>query len=473
MLKVDTVKLNWKGSQFAGHSLSIVNQNICQYLQQNRDINLRKEISEKEKLLDQYLTSPKKPFIPFTNPDLTISHQWPPNWSKPKSGISVCMQPWEFGAIPREWYIPMMYSVDEIWVYSSYNKESYIRSGIPESKIHVIPLGVNEKLFHPKVEPLTLDSSSFKFLFVGGTIGRKGIDTLLQAYLKEFTVDDDVCLFIKDTGTQSFYKGITLEKMILEAMSDPNHPRIEYMDKQLSEEELAGLYKACDCLVHPYRGEGFGLPIAEAMACGIPVIVPDKGSCMDFCNEETAFFVPSKEVTLTDKKVGNLDTVDFPWWLSIDPNDLQKVMRFACENRTFVKEKGQKASQHILSAYTWEKCSQHVLERIKHLVQRKTSSIRTDEEIIKKELEHANELYAEKCIEDALGVYLNILAVYPATFMARYNTAIVYIGRGNYNKAIEHLAYIAHNMEKESKDFQENIFRMMRYCYLKETDLKA
>lgn len=461
MLKDDTVKLNWRGSQFAGHSLSIVNQNICKYLQQHTEINLRKEIPEKEMLFDQYLKEEKKSFIPFSNPDLTISHQWPPNWSKPKSGISVCMQPWEFGAIPREWYIPMIHWVDEIWVYSSYNKESYIRSGIPESKIHVIPLGVNENLFHPKVQPYQLDSSAFKFLFVGGTIGRKGIDTLLQAYLKEFTKDDDVCLIIKDTGTQSFYKGITLEKMILEAMSVPNHPRIVYMDKQLSEEELAGLYRACDCLVHPYRGEGFGLPIAEAMACGTPVIVPDKGSCRDFCNEETAFFVPSKEVTLTDKKVANLDTVDFPWWLSIDPKDLQKVMRLAYENRILVKEKGQKASQHILSSFTWEKSAQHVLDRIKHLVQREKSLKRNDEDIIKKELERANEMYTEKRFEEALGVYLNILAVYPATLMARYNAAIVYIGEEKYNKAVEHLAYIAQNMEKQDKDFQDNILRMM------------
>lgn len=472
-MKKDTLKINWAGSQFAGHSLAIVNQKICKYLQQDHHINLRKVIHEKENTNDSVAEDPKKIFSPFSKPDVTISHQWPPNWSMPTNGQWVCMQPWEFGAIPREWYIHMKYWVDEIWVNSSYTKEGYVRSGIPENKICVIPLGVDENVFQPDVEALTLEPSSFRFLFVGGTIGRKGIDILIQAYLNEFSTDDDVCLFIKDTGTQSFYKGITLEKMILEAMADPKNPRIVYMDNELSETELAGLYKACDCLVHPYRGEGFGLPIAEAMACGIPVIVPDKGSCRDFCNEDTTFFVPSKEVALLEKRVGNLDTVDFPWWLSIDLKDLQQIMRFAYENLTLVKEKGQKASQQILSSFTWKKSAQHVFDRVKQLSQKQPSPKRCDEQIVQIELERANKLYAENQTEDALGAYLNILTVYPSSLMARYNAAIIYIGENNYLAAIGHLGYIASNMEQQSKEFKEKIWRMIRFCYSKEADTKA
>jgi glycosyltransferase involved in cell wall biosynthesis len=64
--------------------------------------------------------------------------------------------------------------------------------------------------------------------------------------------------------------------------SQPHAPAIEYLDQPLKEAELPGLYTACQCLVHPYRGEGFGLPIVVAMACGLPVIVTGSGAALDF-----------------------------------------------------------------------------------------------------------------------------------------------------------------------------------------------
>jgi glycosyltransferase involved in cell wall biosynthesis len=466
-VKTETLKINWVGPQFADHSLAIVNRNICKLLS-NENFDIRKKIPDSE--ITMLLSANEKQdilreFLPFPESDLAIFHQWPPIWEEPSSKKWICMQPWEFGAIPRTWYIPMKYWVDEIWVYSKYNKESYVRCGIPEDKIHVIPLGVDENVYHKDVEALDLKPSSFRFLFVGGTIGRKGIDTLVEAYLNEFTANDDVCLFIKDTGTQSFYKGITLEKMIHEAMSNPKNPRIVYMDNHLSETELAGLYKACDCLVHPYRGEGFGMPIAEAMACGIPAVVPDKGACQDFCNADTAFLVPSKEVLLPEKKVGDLDSVDYPWWLSIDKNDLQQTMRNAYENPSLVKKKGQEASRHILSSFTWEKSAQAVSERIRESAKKITGPKKADEDIIKLEMEYGNQLYQKNLMEDALGIYLNILSLYPLTLMPRYNAVIIYIQQKNYADAIEHLDYIAKHMAQQDKEFQEKILLLTRFCF--------
>ena len=61
--------------------------------------------------------------------------------------------------------------------------------------------------------------------------------------------------------------------MIQRFSADPAAPEIVYIDSSLTSDEMTALYRSCHCLVHPYRGEGFGLPIAEAMASGLAVIV--------------------------------------------------------------------------------------------------------------------------------------------------------------------------------------------------------
>ncbi len=60
----------------------------------------------------------------------------------------------------------------------------------------------------------------------------------------------------------------------------------------------AALYRACDAGVFPYRAEGFCLPILEAMACGLPSIVPRFGACLDFCDDSTSFPMPVKRFNL-------------------------------------------------------------------------------------------------------------------------------------------------------------------------------
>src|SRR5262249_33616871 len=161
--------------------------------------------------------------------------------------------------------------------------------------VQVVPHGADPEVFRPGLEPLPLPTSKrYKFLFVGGTIWRKGVDVLLEAYGRAFRASDDVCLVIKDMGGGSFYKGQTAAEQIRALQSQPDHPEIVYLDDDLTEEQLARLYCACDCLVQSYRGEGFGLPIAEAMACGLPVVVTGHGAALDFCDHTTGWLIPAQ-----------------------------------------------------------------------------------------------------------------------------------------------------------------------------------
>src|SRR5690606_16883087 len=153
-------------------------------------------------------------------------------WSRPTTGRLVVIQPWEYGALPATW-VAASPNVDEFWVPSRYVRSCYIESGIPAGKVHVIPNGIDPTRFHPGIEPLPLPTKKrFKFLFVGGTIHRKGPDVLLKAWLNAFTATDDVCLVIKDFGGGSVYAGQTMAERIRAAQALPNAPEIVYIDEE-------------------------------------------------------------------------------------------------------------------------------------------------------------------------------------------------------------------------------------------------
>ena len=74
-------------------------------------------------------------------------------------------------------------------------------AGVAAAKVNVLPNGVDVVRFQPKATPLKLKTDkTFKFLFVGGTLWRKGADILIETYLRTFRSSDDVCLVVQDLG---------------------------------------------------------------------------------------------------------------------------------------------------------------------------------------------------------------------------------------------------------------------------------
>ena len=359
----------WEGSQFVTHSLAHVNRSIGKELLK-RGFNLslipfEKDTFIPEKGTDDYELYKRYGAAILNDHKVHVRHHWPPNFTPPASGHWVMIQPWEFGSLPEKWVRPMSTQVDEVWVPSKYVKECYVRSGVPEDRVQVVPNGVDVETFNPSAKPYPLKTKKlFKFLFVGGTIGRKGIDVLLDTYIRNFKASDDVCLVIKDMGGKSFYQGQTAAESITQLQAHPDTPEIEYIDHELTNDEMAGLYTACDCLVHPYRGEGFGMPIAEAMASGLPVIVTNHGAALDFCNQNNAYLVDAKEVMLKEKTIGHIPTVDHPWWAEPDPVSLVNLMMEVLENPDKAKRKAEKAYKTILESFTWDVVGDKVEERI-------------------------------------------------------------------------------------------------------------
>ncbi|MHB1630442.1 MAG: glycosyltransferase, partial [Bacilli bacterium] len=357
--------VRWEGPQFSLGSLAHVNREVCSRLLIAQDVDLSiipfgaDDIDPECIGSGRNIKSGYSRYLPQS--DFHIRHQWPPNFSAPHDGQWILFQPWELGYIPKAWVEPILSQVDQVWVYSKNTLEMYVNSGIPEKKIFVFPLGVNSHIFCSSGPTLNLKTlKSFKFLFVGGTIWRKGIDILLTAYIKSFTKDDDVCLVIKDFGSNSFYKGQTSEETIRKLLLTPNAPEIIYISEDLTELQMAALYRSCNVLVHPYRGEGFGLPILEAMASGIPVIVPDKGPAIEFTNRECALYLPS---SIIQGDLGTTLMVSNPKWIEVYSDGLAQVMIMARDHKVALSVMGNNAETLARNSYSWEHTVEAIVNR--------------------------------------------------------------------------------------------------------------
>ncbi len=372
---LDRFAITWEGTQFVHHSLALVNRELCtELLRRGHELSLKpfEPATFSPRTTDRDRALARSVNAELSRPaDFHIRHRWPPDFRAPAHGRLVVMQHWEYGSLPKAWIEPLNTVVDETWVATHYVRDCFVRSGVDPERVHVVPCGVDVARFRPQAARLELATSKrFRFLFVGGTIVRKGINILLDAYCSAFTAADDVCLVIKDLGSSSIYKGSTAGDRIREYASRPGAPEILHLDSTLSDHEMPGLYTACDALVHPYLGEGFGLPIAEAMACGLPVIVTGHGAALDFCDEACAWFIPAREFQLPEARIGELATVDKPWLAQPDAAALTRILREVHSDPERARERGWVARERIRSGFTWQHAADACEERLAALAER-------------------------------------------------------------------------------------------------------
>jgi glycosyltransferase involved in cell wall biosynthesis/predicted SAM-dependent methyltransferase len=199
----------------------------------------------------------------------------------------------ETDRLPRGWR-EACEAFDEIWVPSRFNLETFTRAGIPADRIRVVPIGIDAARYDPaRVEPLEIPGRrGFTFLSVFDWTDRKGWDVLLRAYTQAFTSADDVTLVLRTAKRGSGPSVTALVDDFLAALGDrASQPAVIVLDQPLTEDDMPRLYRAVDAFVLPTRGEGWGLPIMEAMASSLPVLVTRWGAHLDFATDENALLV--------------------------------------------------------------------------------------------------------------------------------------------------------------------------------------
>lgn len=276
------------GKFFDNHSLSIINRKLAFELAKRDDIDLyinaldtydsqynvaSADIKELKKLMRE---------IP-QEPDIQIRHSYPPIWRWPVSEKTKILQiqPWEYRKVPFEWQYKFETFVDLVITPSQWTGKVFAEAGLNPHKVAIIPNGYSTKHFNTRSRKP--NEEKYQFVFVGCAQWRKGLDVLLQAWSGIFKKEDPVKLVVKDNP--AVYGDANILPQLIKLQYDTGCAEIEYIGKQVSEIDMSRLYKSSHCIVHPYRGEGFGMHIQEAMACGCFPLVSGDGPTTEFVKD--------------------------------------------------------------------------------------------------------------------------------------------------------------------------------------------
>jgi glycosyltransferase involved in cell wall biosynthesis len=187
--------------------------------------------------------------------------------------------------------------------------------------ILTIPSGVNRESFHPGARQSLDDLPARYILFVGSLEPRKNLPGLLAAWSRIKREFPDVALVIAGATGRVF------SRVELPLQQE----QIRFLGHV--ESELPGLYANAELFVLPSFDEGFGLPVVEAMACGTPVIVSDRGALPEVVCDAGLMVDLSKPDTLSStmhqclrdkdlraslKEKGLARAKDFSWQRSAD-----------------------------------------------------------------------------------------------------------------------------------------------------------
>ena len=195
--------------------------------------------------------------------------------------------------------------------------------GLPPDRVEVIYSGISDVYFDAAPAP----AARPYVLFLGTIEPRKNIDTLLDAW-QSFTLRGDFDLVI--AGASGWASGKTLARLA----SQPQGVR--YLG-YVPEDELPGLTAGATAFIYPSLYEGFGFPVAQAMAAGVPVITSNTSCLPEIAGEGALLVDPRSPAEIQSA--------------------LEKLLTSA-ELRQQLKIAGRARAQQ----YRWENCARQSLE---------------------------------------------------------------------------------------------------------------
>ena len=266
-----------------------------------------------------------------------LPNEWDPMLGKFNIGVTAAV---ETDRCNPEW-VDAVNKMSVVIVPTEHVKKTLQTSGNVTTPIHVIGEWYMPEIDQVKDHFQLPLSTTFNFLIVSQMTSsnslddRKNIHDTLRWLLDVFKDDKDVGIILKTNmgrGTKIDRK-ITfdnIEKFVAQNRKG-KYPRVHMIHGNLTSEEIAGLYRnpTIKGLISLTRGEGFGLPILEASASSVPVVVTNWSGHLDFLKQGKYVGVDYALVDIPQTRVDGKIFVAGTKWAQPNEADFKKrIVKF-------------------------------------------------------------------------------------------------------------------------------------------------
>ena len=260
-------------------------------------------------------------------------------------------------SLPKEWL--KLTEITNVVTMSKFGQTSYPGSKLvyhgvdtdqfwPVSEKPIVTsTGITLKTKKDCKEAFGFDKQGFLVLRVDKNSGRKDFGATFQALVPFMKRHSDVQVHLH-TQTKQMASGVPLEQLI---HREPDidikrwfFPGLADSFVGWKQEDLNALYNAADLFISTSRGEGFGLTLAESLACGVPVIAQNVSAITEVVGPGGRLIEPDRLITVPSGE---------DVWLA-DIEAFTDTLEYMYESAGARRSMGEAGVEHVRKNFDWE-----------------------------------------------------------------------------------------------------------------------